>query len=225
MTGKLTPKQRAYLLKSINPRRVLESQGQKHLPAFDVEAYLTRFFGFEGWDREILELWLIAEDSKVTQNDKHEITRVGWTVTYGCRLRLTIRNPEGEVVKVTDGCATGSANNLPLRGDAHDFAMKNADSYALKRCAKALGDQFGLSLYNKGSLEPVVRESLAYGEPEREDTPPEPQSLGNDERDTEEASTATEPQTPAEQRETARAGVAATEIAKARSTLFPEPEG
>ena len=175
--AELTAKQRQYLLKPINQKRVLKDRsGMSHLPVLDVEAYLTRFFGFEGWGREIVELWLIHE----TGEEKGG--RVGWTVTYGCRLRLTIRNPSGEIVKVVDGCATGSANNLPSRGDAHDFAMKNADSYALKRCAKALGDQFGLSLYNKGSLEPVVRESLAYADV-GEDDPPAPRSLGNDERD------------------------------------------
>ena len=186
--GNLTDKQREYLLKPINPRRVLKDRdGMAHLPAYDVEAYLTRFFGVEGWDREIIDLWVIHETSAP---DPKRDNRIGWTVTYGCRLRLTVRNPFGEVVKVTDGCATGSANNLPSRGDAHDFAMKNADSYALKRCAKALGDQFGLSLYNKGSLEPVVRESLAYPPPfpgveptSTADEPPEPLSLGNDERE------------------------------------------
>ena len=78
--------------------------------------------------------------------------------------------------------ATGSANNLPSRGDAHDFAIKNADSYALKRAAKDLGDQFGLSLYNKGSLEPVVRTSVAYGDTTITQAPT-PQSMGNDERE------------------------------------------
>lgn len=176
----LTKTQREFLLKPISPKRVLkDNSGMSHLPAYDVEAYLTRFFGIEGWDREIVDLWLISE---VAADDPKKGNRTGYTVTYGCRLRLTIRNPEGEVVKTVDGCATGSANNLPSKGDAHDFAMKNADSYALKRCAKALGDQFGLSLYNKGSLEPVVRESLAYDERVQKDEPPPPQSLGNDER-------------------------------------------
>lgn len=179
----LTKTQREFLLKPINPKRVLkDNSGMSHLPAYDVEAYLTRFFGIEGWDREIVALWLISEELEHYKDKKTQADKSGWTVTYGCRLRLIVRNPSGEVVKTVDGCATGSANHLPLKGDAHDFAMKNADSYALKRCAKALGDQFGLSLYNKGSLEPVVRESLAYDERVQKDEPPPPQSLGNDER-------------------------------------------
>ena len=182
----LSPRQIEVLTKAINPKRVLVAQGQSHLPAFDVEAHLTRVFGFEGWDREITQLWLVHE----TEAEKGG--RTGWTVTYGCKLRLTVRDPEGNVVKVVDGCATGSANNLPSRGDAHDFAMKNADSYALKRCAKALGDQFGLSLYNKGSVERLIAGSVAYEGGEPGDDPPEPKSLGNDERH-EEPAEATEP--------------------------------
>jgi Rad52/22 family double-strand break repair protein len=176
VTGHLNDKQREILLRPLNPSRVLSAQGQSHLPAYDVEAHLTRVFGFEGWDREITDLWLIHE----TGTEKNG--RVGWTVTYGCRLRLTVRDPSGAVVKTTDGAATGSANNLPSRGDAHDFAMKNADSYALKRAAKAWGDQFGLSLYNKGSVKPLVKTVVAYGE----DAPVEyeaPESMGNDERE------------------------------------------
>jgi hypothetical protein len=171
----LTTLQRDMLLKPINPKRVLRAQGQSHLPAFDVEAHLTRIFGYEGWDREILDLWCIAEDGVEKGG------RIGWTVTYGCKLRLTVRNPDGEVVKTVDGCATGSANNLPSKGDAHDFAMKNADSYALKRCAKALADQFGLSLYNKGSVKALVQAVIAYDQSAAVEIEP-PTTMGNDER-------------------------------------------
>jgi Rad52/22 family double-strand break repair protein len=38
--------------------------------------------------------------------------------------------------------------------------VKNAVTYALKRCAKDWGDQFGLSLYNKGSLKALIGATL-----------------------------------------------------------------
>ena len=176
MSGRLTNEQREVLLRPVNPTRVLLAQGQSHLPAYDVEAHLTRIFGFEGWDREITELWLIHE----TPLEKGG--RTGWTVTYGCKLRLTTRDVDGNVIATRDGAATGSANNLPSRGDAHDFAMKNADSYALKRAAKSFGDQFGLSLYNKGSTKALIKTVIAYGHGETNDYEA-PQSMGNDERE------------------------------------------
>ena len=44
------------------------------------------------------------------------------------------------------------------------MAVKTAESDAFKRAAINLGDQFGLSLYNNGSLKPVVGRTLADGE-------------------------------------------------------------
>ncbi len=181
----LTDEQVATLLRPINPRRVLQSQGQSHLPAFDVEAHLSRIFGFENWDREILDLWLISESLEHFTDKKTNQEKQGWTVTYGCKLRLTVHH--GGRVTVRDGAATGSANHLPLKGDAHDFAMKNADSYALKRAAKSWGDQFGLSLYNKGMTAALVGRVVGFDKSaghlaQSDEHVPEPQSMGNDER-------------------------------------------
>lgn len=184
----LSKEQRDTLLRPINPDRVLIAQGQSHLPAYDVVAHLTRIFGFEGWDKEILNLWLISE---VVKEHPERPGRFQYTVTYGCTMRLTIYDPEpskGEwkdrvVVKIIEEGATGSANNLPSLGDAHDFAMKNAISYAIKRCAKDLGDQFGLSLYNKGMVAPAVRVVVPYGDDSTHDEVEKPLTMGNDERE------------------------------------------
>jgi hypothetical protein len=40
------------------------------------------------------------------------------------------------------------------------MAIKTAESDAFKRAAINLGDQFGLSLYNNGSTQPVVKQTL-----------------------------------------------------------------
>jgi len=196
----LSDEQIATLLRPINPRRVLQAQGQSHLPAFDVEAHLSRIFGFDGWDKEILDLWLIHEDLEDFKDKKTGAEKQGWTVTYGCKLRLTVYGKldstgwkRGDAI-IRDGTATGSANNLPSRGDAHDFAIKNADSYALKRAAKSWGDQFGLSLYNKGMTAPLVGQVVGFdgqrtaadkqGDNAIDAQVPEPVSMGHDEIDT-----------------------------------------
>jgi hypothetical protein len=154
----LNAKQVEQLLKPVNPRRVQrDNNGQSHLAAWDVSAHLTRVFGFGGWEKHITSLELVAEEG-VKKGE-----RTGWFVTYRCQMTLLVKDPSGNVVWSGDDGATGSAQNLPQRGEAHDFAVKNAISYALKRCAKDLGDQFGLSLYNKGSLKAVVGAVLADG--------------------------------------------------------------
>ena len=56
--------------------------------------------------------------------------------------------------------AVGDCKNYPSRGDAHDMAIKTAESQAFKRAAMNLGDQFGLSLYDGGSLKQSIKATL-----------------------------------------------------------------
>jgi recombination DNA repair RAD52 pathway protein len=134
------------------------TEGHANLAAWDVKAHLTRMFGFGNWTKEILRLDLLVEHSEMVKKNDRE--RLGWWVTYGCDMRLTVKDESGQVVWFGEDTATGSASNQPQQGDAHDLARKNAVSYALKRCATDLGDQFGLSLYNRGSMMPVVGMTL-----------------------------------------------------------------
>ncbi len=152
--GRLSADQVTVLLQPIRANRVYTAQGQSHVPAYDITAHLTRVFGFDGWDKEVVALDLVHEHVQGEGKGAR-----AW-VTYRCVLRLTVRDMNGLVVKVIEEAATGSAQNQPGVGDAHDFAVKNAVSYALKRCAKDLGDQFGLSLYNKGNRGALVGKTL-----------------------------------------------------------------
>ena len=169
------------LLKPIKPTRVFELQGQKHVPAYDVAAHLTRVFGFGGWDKEILSLSVVSEREVTLNNQKP-----GWAVTYSCTLRLTVKDNAGqEVARWEDGsCGTSTQ---PQFGEAHDMAMKSAISYALKRCAAfGLGDQFGLSLYNKGMTKGLVGMTLVMPEGQTDESDiqkdvPDAESIGNDE--------------------------------------------
>lgn len=150
----LTQKQRDTLLAPVKADRVRQVQGMSHLEGYEVIAHLNRVFGFEGWDKEI-------EYSVVFEDDK-DGTRNRWWVCYSAKCRLTIRDPEGNVVAVKEDAATGSALNQPSRGDAHDLALKTAVTDALKRAAKDLGDQYGLSLYRKGSTDALVKVVIPY---------------------------------------------------------------
>lgn len=179
----LTAEQVDALLRPIKEHRVLKSQGQSHVPAYDVAAHLTRIFGFGGWDKTILTLDLVSEDETVTSQGTP-----AWRVTYSCTLRLTVKDPDGREAARWDDGACGTSTQ-PRRGESHDMALKSAISYALKRCAAfGLGDQFGLSLYNKGSVKSLVGRTLVGGQsgadpaPDLEVHVEPPLSLGNDER-------------------------------------------
>jgi hypothetical protein len=155
-----TAEQTEHLLRAINPRRVLHENKQAHLSQQDVRAHLIRVFGFAGWDKEILSLECIRDEwiDLPAQGDRP--ARTVPAVTYVCRLRLTVYCPDRCCRKISEDVGTGTSPNLPYYGDAHDFAVKNAVSYALKRCAIDMGDQFGLSLYNKGQTKALVGRTL-----------------------------------------------------------------
>lgn len=142
------------LLKGINPSRVgKDGKGFAHLEAWDVRAHLIRIFGFAKWSQELIELEQIFE----TSIEKDGKTR--WTVAYRATVRLTIYTGDLEDAVYTEA-AVGDSQNNPSRADAHDMAIKTAESQAFKRCAINLGDQFGLSLYNNGGTSSVVRAVL-----------------------------------------------------------------
>jgi len=111
-------------------------------------------FGFGGWSAEVLSADLAFEDAVPTKTG----TGTNWNVGYKVILRLRIHDLNATYTEAAIGKAT-----LPQRGEAHDMAIKTAESDALKRAAINLGDQFGLGLYNNGSLRPVVGASIAHG--------------------------------------------------------------
>jgi recombination DNA repair RAD52 pathway protein len=72
-------------------------------------------------------------------------------------LRLTVFGigPDGQDVTYTEAAAGSSRGHVDW-----DMAVKTAETDALKRAAINLGDQFGLSLYNNGSLRPIIIRTL-----------------------------------------------------------------
>lgn len=159
----LTAAQLDLLLQPISPARVREHKGQAHIEAWDVRRWLTRIFGFGGWSDEILSCVLVHEVTWPIL-DKGEVVpgKNRCTAVYRVTLRLTVYDEHGHEIGHWDDGATGDGINQVSVGDAHDLALKTAMSQALKRCAVNLGDQFGLSLYNKRSLDPAVVRTVAH---------------------------------------------------------------
>lgn len=150
----LTALQRKQLLADLSQNRVSQRSangggGKKmsYVEAWDVRAMLIRVFGFGGWSGEVLR----AEMLDVTPNRKGNPV-VSMMVTY----RLTIHQL-GAVY--TESAVSGQAGSD--FGAAAEFAVKTAESDALKRCAINLGTAFGLSLYNDGQTTDVVKQIQA----------------------------------------------------------------
>ena len=143
----LTNEQYEQLLKPLNPSRVAKrnqaGRSLSYLEAWDVKAHLIRIFGFGGWS------WHVSTADQVFEQEKDG----KWNVGYKVIGTLTV-----DGAMYTEA-AVGSST-LPQRGEAHDMAVKTCESDALKRAAINLGTQFGLSLYNNGDLNDVVKKTL-----------------------------------------------------------------
>lgn len=155
MTG-LSQRQIDQLLKPVNPVRVKKLDGLSHMESYDIRAHLNRVFGFAMWSEDLIDLTALYEKETTTKAGK-----AAFKVGYRATVRLTILATGASYTEAAAGEAL-----MPdfKRGDAHDMAMKTAESQALKRCAINLGDNFGLSLYDQGSLAPLVR-AVLYPEP------------------------------------------------------------
>lgn len=148
----LTPKQVETLLKPIAANRVLTlskgKQSLSYVAQHDVRAHLNRIFGFGRWSMDVKETTFIFEE----QNDAKR-----WLAGYRATVRITIYAADGtEIAHYEDSHASSNAPQ-PDRGEAHALALTIAVSTAMKRAASSLGDQFGLSLYNKGQRSAFVR--------------------------------------------------------------------
>lgn len=149
MYTNLTQDQYEQLMKPLNPSRVAKRQqagrNLSYLETWDVKAHLIRIFGFGGWSWDV-----IAAEQAFEQEKEGK-----WNVGYRVVGRLLIPTLDCTYTEAAVGSAT-----LPQRGEAHDMAVKTAESDALKRAAINLGTQFGLSLYNNGDMKDVVKATL-----------------------------------------------------------------
>lgn len=155
----LSPAQTAQLLKPINNARVLsDGKGHAHVSQQDILAHLIRVFGFGNFDIDVLNVDCIFEQERANANGE---STGRYDVAYRALVRLSIRDQDGDPVAHYENGSTATAQNQS-RGDAHDLAYKSAISLSVKRAAIALGDQFGLSLYNKGQRTALVRGVIGY---------------------------------------------------------------
>lgn len=175
--SRLTDEQIEVLLRPIKPSRVHKLDGMSHVEAFDIRATLTRMFGFGRWDEVALEPTVLLYEQETTT----KAGKPAFKVAYRASRRLVVRDSDGDLLCSHDGSAVGESVMPDFkRGDAHDMAIKTAESQALKRAAINLGDQFGLSLYAKGSTGAVVKAVVGFEPAASGFVEPEPVEMGPD---------------------------------------------
>ena len=137
-----TEEQKKLLLEKLDASHVRPPQkyGPKgdYLEGWHVIAEANRIFGFDGWSYEAVDTKCVSEaPRKIGQAQKD-----GWGVTYTSRVRVVVQG----VVREDFGAGHGYDVDLGL---AHESAVKEAVTDALKRSLRTFGNVFGLALYDK----------------------------------------------------------------------------
>jgi DNA recombination protein Rad52 len=118
-----------------------------YLEGWQVIAEANRIFGFDGWQRETVALRCVNQSERTIGRDQ----RPGWGVTYTARVRITVGESTGAQL-IREGCGAGHGIDTDL-GQAHESALKEAETDAMKRALMTFGNPFGLALYDKQQRE------------------------------------------------------------------------
>lgn len=128
----------APLSRSHVKQRSQSGQKLNYIEGWHAIAEANRIFGFDAWSRETVEIKCVAERDREIGAAKAP----GFGVTYIARVRVRV----GEIVR--EGCGTGHGIDRDL-GQAHESALKEAETDAMKRALMTFGNPFGLALYDK----------------------------------------------------------------------------
>ncbi len=128
--------------------REMRGMSFSYLEGWHVIAEANRIFGFDGWDRETLEsacVWHAASRDPAC--------------SYTARVRIRVR--AGDKLVIRDGSGFGSGTGITL-GEAHEKALKEAETDATKRAFMTFGNPFGLALYDKDMTQVTGRKAQKH---------------------------------------------------------------
>ena len=164
--GRFTPDQVSQLTAPLDRAKVrTRSQSGRnlsYLEGWQVIAEANRIFGFDGWQRETIDVKCVSEHARKIGRDQKD----GWGVTYVCRVRITVGHAMGAVV-IREGTGAGHGIDVDL-GLAHESAIKEAETDAMKRALMTFGNPFGLALYDKEQREVKDVSELTHDELQRQ---------------------------------------------------------
>jgi DNA repair and recombination protein RAD52 len=107
-------------------------------------AEANRIFGFDGWTRETIDIRLVAERERKIGKEPNQ--KDGWGVSYVAKVKVVAF--AGDCIVTREGVGAGHGIDQDL-GQAHESAIKEAETDAMKRALMTFGNPFGLALYDK----------------------------------------------------------------------------
>jgi hypothetical protein len=117
-------------------RRDQDGMSLSYVEGWHVIAEANRIFGFDAWDRRTVHSECVWQGT--TEGLKG--------CSYVARVQVRVRADDAVVVR--EGCGSGHGLGLNL-GEAHESAIKEAETDAMKRALVTFGNPFGLALYDR----------------------------------------------------------------------------
>ena len=111
-----------------------------YIEGWHVIAEANRIFGFDGWNRETVNASCVWQGTLNGQK----------ACSYVAKVRVFVRTGGKAIVREGNGAGHGLSSNP---GEAHESAIKEAETDAMKRALVTFGNQFGLALYDKNQSE------------------------------------------------------------------------
>jgi DNA recombination protein Rad52 len=96
----------------------------------------NRIFGFDAWDRRTISTACVWSGQ----------SGQGHVAAYTAKVRVSVR--AGDTMIVREGSGTGEGR-ASTPGQAHELAIKGAETDATKRALATFGNPFGLALYDR----------------------------------------------------------------------------
>jgi DNA recombination protein Rad52 len=115
-----------------------------YLEGWKVIEEANRIFGFDGWARQTVEIKLVSERERKIGKAPNQ--RDGWGVSYIAKVQVVVLAGATQVTR--EGIGAGHGIDVDC-GLAHESAVKEAETDAMKRALMTFGNQFGLALYDK----------------------------------------------------------------------------
>jgi hypothetical protein len=121
--------------KYVKTRRVHDTT-LAYVEGWHVIAEANRIFGYDAWDRHTFSTRCVWSGSTSSQ----------YGSAYIAKVRIAVR--AGALTITREGCGSGHAKAFSP-GEAHELALKAAETDATKRALATFGNPFGLALYDR----------------------------------------------------------------------------
>jgi hypothetical protein len=110
-----------------------------YVEGWHVIAEANRIFGYDAWDRRTLASHCVWSGPSGAYHG----------AAYTAKVRVSVRAGDTTIVREGSGTGEGKASTP---GQAHELALKGAETDATKRALATFGNPFGLALYDREQL-------------------------------------------------------------------------